>query len=205
MNKRFKSIIPILSIVSIFLFPCLVLNALKIKGNAIQGKKWQKDTTIVLKNGIYQLELQTIFFDGTLSDEWVEYGFIAPLILDQYLIFYKNGEMIKKYPIPIKKVRKENNKHKKVTLASIPVFDICLLKGDNIDVYSVYGANYCFGLGCPEFMGLYSMEGKMISECISAKKYFSGENMNAFLEKHKINVNKPVARNSIFDIFKIRE
>jgi hypothetical protein len=230
MNKQFQYIILIFSAISISFIFYFVLNVFKTKGASIQKENWKqdtsivltnyiylpepqisqkenwrRDTTIVLKNGIYQLELQTIVLDDTLSKEWVEYGFLSPLIRNQYFIFIKNGEIIKKYTTPIKKVRKENSKHKKVALVSVPVFEICLLKGDSIEVYKIYGANYCCGLGCPEFTGFYSMEGEIIHECSPANKYFWGKSITDFLTKHKIDINKPVICNSIFDIFTIEE
>ncbi len=207
MNKQFKYIILIFSITSISFIFYFVFNAFQIRENTIQKVKENEnqDTTIILKNGIYALELQTIIFDDTLSEKWVEYGFLSPFILNQYLIFYKNGKMIKKYELPIKKVIKETSKYKNMAFISVPIFEICLLEGNNIEVYEVSGSNYCCGLMCPEFLGLYSMEGKMISECIAAKKYFSGEDISNFLARHKIDLNKPVACNSIFDIFTIEE
>jgi hypothetical protein len=192
-----------------FIF-CLVLDISKITENTIQKENiifkgnGKQDTTIVLKNDIYKLELKTIILDDILTNKWVEYGFLSPLILNQYLFFYKNGEMIKKYEIPTERVTKKTNRHKKVALISVPVFDICLLKGDSIEVYKVYGANYCNGM-CPEFFGLYSMTGEMISESIAVRKYFSGSDISHFLARHQIDINNPVICISIFDIFTIEE
>ena len=170
-----------------------------------EAEKNNKDTSIILKNGIYQLKLQTMVLNDILSENWVEYGFLSPLILEQFLIFYKNGEIIKEYSIPIEKMLKKTNHYSEIALATIPIFNICLLKGKNIDVYEIYGANYCCGVRCPEFLGYYSMEGEILSENIAAKKYLAGKELSNFLAKYKIDINKPEKCNSIFDIFTVEE
>jgi hypothetical protein len=203
MNNHLKFNIAVFSIIGILFISCFVLKSSIIKGNIICEKN--QDTTIVLENGIYKLELRTIILDDTLEEDWIEYGFLAPLINSQYLIFYKNEKIISEYEIPVEKIVKNTKEQKQASLVSIPVFDLCLLKGSNIEVYKIYGANYCNGILCPEFTGLYSMEGKMITEYSAAKKYFSGEDSYDFLTKNKIDLSKPVKCNSIFEIFTIEE
>lgn len=92
-----------------------------------------------------------------------------------------------------------------MSLVTVPVFDICLLKGSNTEVYEIYGANFCNGVMCPEFIGLYTTEGNMISEVIAAKKYYAGEKNYNFLTRYKIDINDPVKCNSIYKIFTIEE
>ncbi len=70
-----------------------MLNVLKAETNIVLEENRCHDTVIVLQNGIYQLELHTLIFDEALKTEWIEYGFLSPLILNQYLIFYKNGKI----------------------------------------------------------------------------------------------------------------
>jgi hypothetical protein len=200
-----KSNLVAFAIISILIVLCFVLASSRKKVNSTQEKIWTQDRTITLNNGAYRLELQTIIEENALMDRWIEYGFLSPLIRNQYLVFYKNEEVIKKYELPIEKVIKQTLTQKSVSLVSVPVFDICLLKGNNIEVYKVYGANYCFGVLCPEFIGLYKMDGEMITECIAAKKYFSGEDMSEFLNEYKIDINKTDLCNSIFDIFTMDE
>jgi len=178
----------------------IVLRSFGLNEITIREKNWTQDTTIVLENGIYKLELRTIVLDDTLEEEWKEYGFLAPLIRGQHLVFYKNGEKINEYEILIEKVIKKTQGGKKVSLVSIPVYDICLLKGSDIEVYKVYGSDFCNGM-CPEFTGLYNMEGKMISEYIAVKKYFVGEDSFDFLTRNKIDINAPAKCNSILEIF----
>ena len=183
----------------------IVLESSGMEEAKIPKKTWDQDTSIVLENGIYTLELRTIILKDTLAEAWEEYGFLSPFISAQYLVFYKNDEMIRKYEVPIEKVIKKTRKKKRVSLVSVPVYEICLLKGNDMDVYGVYGSNFCFGVLCPEFTGLYTMEGKMISEYIVAKNYFSGENITDFLTRNGIDENDPVKCNSMLKDFIIEE
>ena len=205
MSNYFRNFVVVFSIISIVFIFCFSLRTSKMEEIAVPESYWNQDISIVLENGIYRLELQTIILDDTLMERWIEYGFLSPLICSQYLVFYKNCEMINKYELPTGKNTKIIQGQKQVSLVSIPVFEICLLKGKSIDVYKVYGANYCFGISCPEFIGLYSMEGEMITENITAKKYFRGEDMANYLIRCKIEINNPVICNSIFNIFTTEE
>ena len=228
MNNRLKFTIAVISIAGLLFIICFVLISSGKKENIareknrdqdttivlessgmeeelIREKNWNRDTTIVLENNIYKLELRTIVLNDTLAEEWEEYGFLAPFIRSQHLVFYKNGEKINEYEIPVEKVMKKTQGRKRVSLVSVPIYEICLLKGSDIDVYEAYGSNYCMGIMCPEFTGLYSMEGKMISEYSAVKKYFAGENSTEFLTRNQIDINGPVKCNSILKDFTIEK
>ena len=136
--------------------------------------------SVFLNNDFYTLELRTFILRDTLKKQWEKYGFEYPYITKQYLIFYKYNKQITQRLIPVKKVFKELRNDSKVSLSSIPVFDICLLKEDTVAFYSVYGANFCCGVNCLEFFGGYSMDGKILFEQTTPDNYLKIKDKDTF-------------------------
>jgi hypothetical protein len=75
----------------------------------------------------------------------------------------------------------------------IPILEICLLRGKSNDFFYAYGARFCNGVECPEFIGIYTMEGIPVFESIStvgplSKNYKSLEEVST---QNQFNINEP--------------
>lgn len=153
---------------------------------------------LTLANGEYTVVLKSVIEKNNYDIIWKEYGFSYPYILSQELFFYHNGKLLKRHIIPIPKRQFVIN-DRKVHFLKTPIFDIELLQGaDNLYVH-LYGANYCCGISCPEFNGLYLLDGTIISECISVMDQpLNGKN----IDEIEVDINNPIKRETIYTIFK---
>ena len=175
----------------------LLSTGLKVNSENFDNKG--DSISIFLSHDSYMLELRTVMLKERLKKQWSEYGFVYPFITEQYLIFYKHGKQITKHLIPVKKELTELENGNKVSLLSIPIFDICLFKNGTTFFYQVYGANFCNGKACPEFFGFYSMDGETLLEQVTPKNYFKGSTKNAF--EYFIGIDNKDTCVSILDFF----
>lgn len=118
--------------------------------------------------GDYKLKIYTVFWNDTLDViDWAEDQYSRPIIQTQELHFYRGKKKIKSYQFPIKKVHKKTINNELVDGTTIPIHEICLLQGKSDIFYFVYGADFCNGIECPEFIGIYNKSGNAIFENIT--------------------------------------
>ena len=146
----------------------------------------------------HTVTLKTVIDKGSYDILWEEYGFSYPYILSQELTFYDKGKCMKKHVLPVPKRQFKMNRGT-VNYQEIPIFDMELLQGSNGVIVHLYGADFCCGTACPEFNGLYLLDGTILSECIST--------MDQPLEGKKVNeitvdLNNPIKRKTIYTSFK---
>ncbi|MCQ2275888.1 MAG: hypothetical protein MJZ87_02925 [Bacteroidales bacterium] len=135
--------------------------------------------------------------DTSKEITWEDYGFSQPYVLSQELIFYNKGICAKRHKIPIPKHRFIVNGQEK-EFQEIPIFDMELLKGANGVYLHLYGANYCCGEKCPEFNGLYLLDGTIVSECLSTMNSpLNGKEISEI----DIDLSKSIRKKSIFYLF----
>ena len=121
-----------------------------------------------LPNHDCRLVINTIFLNDTLSvTDWKEDVYSHPIIQSQELVFYTGKTKIKSLGLPIKFIYKKTIHNEAKYVTSIPILELCLLKGTREDFYLVYGADFCNGAKCPEFIGVYNQRGEIIYENIS--------------------------------------
>jgi hypothetical protein len=159
-------------------------------------------TSLVLNCDSFKIELQTFILDDTLKEQWERYGFEYPFVTRQYLVFYKNEMEISQHLIPVEKTYRILKNGTKTSLSTMPIFDICLLKGSKGYIYYVYGANYCNGIDCPEFIGLYDMKGTVLSEKISNHAGLTrGSKVEEIEKRYGVNLIRRDTCTTILDYF----
>jgi hypothetical protein len=126
-------------------------------------------------SGNYRAELITTLSKDTLIGEWEDDIYGSPIVEHQKIIFYEDGNIIGSHTFPVSKTSKSTKYSKSVEVPILAILDICLidLKGD--DLYYVYGAGFCNGVGCPEFVGVYKMTGEVLNETITATGSVAGK------------------------------
>lgn len=146
----------------------------------------------------YTVTLKTVIDEGIRNIQWDEYGFSYPYILSQEMTFYHRGKCIKKHVLPVAK-RQFKMKGKTINYQEIPIFDMELLQGSNGVIIHLYGADFCCGTACPEFNGLYLLDGTILSECISTmNQHLAGKKVNEI----DVNLNNPIKRETLYTSFK---
>jgi hypothetical protein len=142
------------------------------KSNSIKLSVSSEGTILkTLKNNEFKLDIETSFSNDTLDIiDYKEDIYSSPIILSQQLYFFKNDKLINHYKLPIKYVKKKTITKISLNALQTPLYKVCLTRTNDNDYYIVYGSDYCNGSDCPEFIGIYSMSGKMIYEGISTKK-----------------------------------
>lgn len=157
---------------------------------------------IALNTGVFKLELKSMLLKDTLIEEWEneQLRFGTPLVQEQRLLFYKNAREVKSHLLPINRIKTSTRRGQDVEVADLPVFDICIKQAGVDKLYYVYGAGFCNGTGCPEFTGLYSMDGDIIYEGLSTNDS-SVRELNIILKKYKLDFNKIDSCQTILDVW----
>ncbi|MEZ4826253.1 MAG: hypothetical protein R3C61_08160 [Bacteroidia bacterium] len=95
--------------------------------------------------------------------------------------------------LPTGKIEKTAKLFQTVKLAQIPIIEICLIKGFEQDFYFMAGADFCNGVECPEFYGIYSMNGSVIYEGITTVGPLSKESpsFDSIIQAYSIDINRP--------------
>ena len=170
-----------------------------------------RDTTISLSYKDFEIRLKTYLYDDSLAEKRfyhqdIPYGYTQPYVIKQVLYFYQDGQFLSKREIPIPSSYQTIRGGRCIRLQNLPVFDVSVIENDRTFYFMVYGANYCCGEHCPEFIGIYTSTGEAISENLShPEEVVSGEPLTEFLKKEKIDINNEVRKVSIFDIFNVEE
>lgn len=185
----FSNAIKMRNIISLLLFICISCVSCHTSNN--------QDISLSLSYGDYTVTLKTMIDKTHCNIRWEEYGFSYPYILSQELVFCHKGRRINEHTIPIPKrkwIINGNNHY----FQQIPIFDIELLQGSNDVLIHLYGANYCCGISCPEYNGLYMLDGTVVSECISTMD----QPLNGTMTNADVDYAHPLKRESMINIFK---
>lgn len=174
------------------LFVMLLVVSCKQSKNFVQNTPKEqvtqklKDTIIRnLHNKEYSLKMETHFINDTLDVvDYREDKYSSPIITFQKLSFYNKSKLIKDYELPLKSVGKKIITGKILEVIETPIYKMCLSK----NFYIVQGSDYCNGSDCPEFIGIYSMNGDIIYEGFSSKERTSL--LKNIVIKNNIDLNK---------------
>jgi hypothetical protein len=118
-----------------------------------------------VKNGIYDLEIETIYKNDTLVDD-IPLEFTFPVIINQKLIFKKNDAIMKIVDLPFKKIKKRNKSGAKIEILEMSIWLIYSVKGiDETVLFEIEGTGLCMVGDCPEYDALFSEDGNMLFQC----------------------------------------
>ncbi|MBQ2508645.1 MAG: hypothetical protein II532_02610, partial [Bacteroidales bacterium] len=81
---------------------------------------------------------------------------------------------------------------------------IGVYNGANRSFYYLEGACFCNGVKCPEYFGIYEMDGTLLYEGICAMhyEYCNGyKSLNEFCVREKVDINNPVHQRSNYKMF----
>ena len=144
-----------------------------------------------IESGNYSMEIETLCTNDTLACEESEYenGGVfelvsRPNIVKQRLIFKKQGIVQKSFDVPVKHIYRNNYKGEKIKSLEINIWNIFLIHGDKGSIWGVLGTGLCRVGDCPEFTGLYTIDGNIIFQ--SNTGHACQFNINNFLEKYGI-------------------
>ena len=152
-----------------------------------------EDISIQVTNASDSLELLTTYKKDTLNVvDWEEDKFSNPVIVKQVLKFYNNLQLVKEHELPIKYKLQKNVKGQTLNVPVVPITNICYHKGINGDYFIIGGSDFCMGVLCPEFTGIYQMDGSPIFEATSteSKDKFRID-LVKLIESTGIQINKP--------------
>jgi hypothetical protein len=123
-----------------------------------------------IRDGIYSLEVETFCLNDTLANE-DSYDSLTtrPIIINQKLIFKCRDSVTTSFYIPIRSVNRKNYLGKNVKTLDANIWNIFVLKGEKGHVFAIDGTGFCNGRNCPEFSGLYSIEGTPLYQSYSDK------------------------------------
>ena len=177
-----------------------------------QASQFYRDTTISLSYKSFEIELRTFLYDHDLAEKWtyynqdVPYGFLRPYVIKQVLIFYQKGNIVSQKEIKISTSLHKTCDGKAIVLQNLPVFDIGIVENKQSFFFMVYGANYCAGVNCPEFIGIYAPTGEVVSESLSyPEKVLTGESLSEVLKEERLDINRTVRKASILDVFNVMD
>lgn len=160
-----------------------------------------KQLGIELNNVLYEVILRSWITNDTLKGKWSDEVYGSPIVVNQKIIFYKDGIIQKEHNFPIKQITKLARRGN-INAASIPIFDVCMLHSDDKYIFYTYGADFCNGIECPEFIGLYELNGEVIYEGISTELTSAKRTkLLKVIEDFNIDLNKPDKCVSIIDIW----
>lgn len=158
-----------------------------------------------IENDSFKLNLISFISKDTLGGKWEDDIYGSPIIGKQKLEFYEDKIKTKSYFLPFKNKVKVTNNNRSVSVASIPILEICILKGNPNDYFYIYGADFCNGIHCPEFIGIYSMQGEILYEKISTEDSFhladGYQSLEDLLKKNQMDINNTSNCQSIINLW----
>ncbi|SHH88208.1 hypothetical protein [Flavobacterium defluvii] len=171
-----------------------------VSHNKEKAQKSKDKIISSLNNKDFSLNIETYFSKDTLNVvDYKEDIYSSPIIIFQKLSFYNKNKLIKTHQLPLKNVNKKTITDKVISATGTPIYKACLSKKSNQDFYIVNGSDYCNGSDCPEFIGIYLMNGDIIYEGFSNEK--KKHILKNIIVKNSIDLNK--LTNCIdIDIFK---
>jgi hypothetical protein len=154
-------------------------------------KKSQQTVIKILTNNEFKLNIETLFSSDTLDIIDYKNDFCSsPIILTQKLSFFEKDKLLNHYELPIKVIKKKTITKISLNTLQTPIYKICLVRANNNDYYIVNGSDCCNGSNCPEFTGIYTMQGKIIYEGVSTIK--GKVSLKDILLMYKIELNNPL-------------
>ncbi|NUO02188.1 MAG: hypothetical protein HUU01_16400 [Saprospiraceae bacterium] len=150
--------------------------------------------------GRYRVDVHTHFLNDTL--DILEPMFAYPIVTTQKLKFYEDGRLISTRPLAIDMREMRTLGGKDIKVPGIPQYSISLLQGGRGDYfYKVSGSDFCAVGNCPEFTGIYTLEGQVVLETISTKGLLSKNyiSLKEFCNKYKFErFNDPIQEEQLF-------
>lgn len=144
----------------------------------------------IIDNDVFALKVKTKFSKDTLNNfDYKEDKYSSPIILEQYVLFFKNGNVIKESKIPIDSIRRQTIKNSHFNILITPIYEIGLVKSEDKLFYIIMGSDYCNGSNCLEFIGIYSSLGNVIYEGVPNYKK---KEIKQLLLEYKIDINNRI-------------
>ena len=140
-----------------------------------------------LSNGRYSLEIETFCLNDTLPFEnFPDSNLTNPIVIEQRLVFREDEKIIISYDVPLKLTTVKDYRGKIIKMLDVPIWQMYVLKGRTGSVFSIDGttAPFCIGHLCPEFSGLYSMDGKSLYQ--SYTNSWNAQKFRNVLDKYEI-------------------
>ena len=179
-----------------------------VNAQKAMGKSIAVDTlSISLQDGS-SLMLETFYYGDTLDEMCKTYGFVYPIIITQNVYFMVNDTVVKKRVLDCLPTHKHKYKKEEITIQTLPVFDIGVYEGADRRFYYLEGACFCCGVLCPEYLGIYEMDGTLLYEVIAAMnyKYCNGyKSLVDFCNREKVDINGPNRHRSNYKMFRHEE
>lgn len=146
-----------------------------------------------LENHDFKLDIETQSSNDTLDIIDYKNDFCSsPIVLNQELSFFEKDKLIRHYKLPIKIVKKTTITKNSLNTLQTPIYELNLAKTSTNDYYIINGSDCCNGSACPEFTGIYTMQGKVIYEGLSTEK--QKILLRDILKKYKIDINNPAIK-----------
>ena len=114
-----------------------------------------------------------------------------PTVVRQTLSIFIDKEFVKNIVI--------SNRQINVCAKDNSILDLSIVKGTQSYYLFLYGALSCCGTGCPEYFGIYDLQGNIITEFISTEHNDKYKRFNKFVGKNKIDLDKSLSKVSILD------
>ena len=158
------------------------------------------DTLSIAARNNSSMILETTCFLDTLDEECETYCFRSPLVLFQRLSFTLNDSVITKRQLDILPYHRHKYKSKEIQVQTLPIVEIGVYEGKNGLFYYLYGSSFCCGVNCPEYIGIYKLDGTLLYEEIAALdykyvKYYSC--LEDFCNQERVDINRPTQQRSI--------
>lgn len=151
-----------------------------------KNKKLNNTIITTLDNKEYTLKLETLIINDTLDViDYKENEYSSPIIIFQELVFYYKGKLIKDYKLPLININKKTITGKVIRIIETPIYEICVYNNFYIINGTYY--DYCNGVECPEFIGIYDFNGNIIYEYLTSEKIKTP--LKDILDKYKIDIN----------------
>lgn len=154
------------------------------------------DTVFVGEKESFSLILMSQYSKDTLNViDYKEDSYSSPIVLRQFVLFTSDGKILKKYQLPIKTKKRKTIQNVSANMLQTPIYKIGVI-GSNIGfLYMVMGSDYCNGIDCPEFLGIYDTKGNEIFEGVTNH---NNKKLRRILNLYKININKWEASKELF-------
>jgi hypothetical protein len=135
-------------------------------------KKFSHSKSIT--HGLYSLEIKTFYLNDTLDDDIVSKLFTRPVIQNQHLIFRKQDFIIDSFSLPVKTKEMQNYRNEIVIIPDVSIWRTYVVKGVKDAFFAIDATGLCLGNLCPEYIGIYTMEGKpLCQEYVGSRNYSS--------------------------------
>jgi hypothetical protein len=144
----------------------------------------------IIDNDVFSLKIKTKFSKDTLNNlDYKEDKYSSPIILEQYILFFKNDNLIKESKTSIESITRKTIKNTYFNILRTPIYEVGLVKSKDKLYYIILGSDYCNGSNCLEFIGIYSSLGNVIYEGVPNYKK---KELKQILLEHKIDINNRI-------------